>query len=1681
MPNTFYYLRGALNEQALTAQHGDRITKAITRLLTGDYTAKNLEKLNGHSVYSFRINDAARFLFTTHRVGNADYLLVLDYLPSHDYHKSRFLRSGVLRNYLAREEQGELEFTSVSSEEMAALPVCASEEDVNGITLDYFHQQFIELNNSQHAALQVPLPAVISGVAGSGKSCIALSLLSSYVSDNPSSTPRRIAYVTQSEALVASMCNAWQQLPVAVDAIDTVEFISYAQLVRQQLDVSAPPLVDKAAFEAWYGGDSAQSVYEELRICSGYDETAYLALGQRQSLVDSHERAAMYACYQRYMEYQSTQGYDPGFYPLRGEPMYDLVVVDEAQDLSHGANQNLRHLARGSSIVYCLDSLQQLHDRRSIRPYLLETLRVNERHHVQLTTTHRCPRRVAAVANEVVALKHRLVGGISDKYEPTEIKVDNTIDGEVHLFSERELVASDWFKATKGTQFAVITEAVHRDQARQLFETELVMTPEEIKGLEYPTVVTYRLYPVEDFKKIHKRINSVGERRPTHRPKAGESHEEFAPLMNRIYSSYMRAQQTLVICEQPSYINQCLLNPIKQLTQAAPFKSECVSQQATPADWSREVMRQLTEGNHDIANRLFLKHKLGTEAEFNALLPESKIKPVVVQKTRHNTKEETREKRAVKQLFEHFEPLSLEASFKTHKLKSLLLNCYQEQTLLQFIQQDLQRTQIFFTILVNDLELLKKLINIELSNDCEPGEFKDNLKFLESLLGALDLANQPAGEGLTPLCLAITKNMNLAIQNLIRIGADVKNAIDTLGEKAIRAVGKLDLITDDTLNHVITSGQIAGQSVAFFLSAMHEGRAILAANQYRLANLVSQDTLNHIITAGPKAGLSVTFWLVATPQGLALLAANQYRLANLVSQKTLNHIIPAGPKAGLSAAFCLAAISEGRALLAANQYRLANLLSQKTLNHIIAVGSNAGLSVAFWLALTPQGLALLAANQSRLANLVSQDTLNHVIVAGSHAGLSVFFCLAGTSEGRAILAANEYRLANLVSQNTLNHIIAAGPHAGESVAFWLAATPEGRAMLAANQYRLANLVSQKTLNQVIVAGSNAGLSVFFCLAARHEGRAILAANQSRLANLVRQGTVNHVIVAGANAGLSVFFCLARTPEGRTLLASNQQRLANLVSQDTLNHIITGGPKAGESVAFWLSTTPEGLALLAANQYRLANLLSEDTLNHIIVAGANAGVSVAFWLAATPEGRAILAANKHRLANLVSQDTLNHVIVTGARAGLSVYFCLAGTSEGRPLLAANQYRLANLVSQDTLNHVIVSGPNAGVSVAFWLAATPEGRTLMEANKHRLANLLSEDTLNHVIVAGPKAGESVAFWLAVTHEGRALLAANQYRLANLVNQNALNHIIADGPKAGESVAFWLTGIPEGRALLAANQYRLANLVNQNALNHIIAIGSDAGESAAFWLAATPEGRALLAANEYRLANLISQNTLNHIIAAGPKAGESVAFWLSATPEGRAQLAAKKYRLASLLSQNTLNHIIAAGPKAGMSVAFWLVGTAEGPDLLAANEYQLTNLLSQDTLNQVIAAGPKAGESVAFWLAATHEGRALLAAKKYRLANLLSQNTLNHVIATGPSAGESVAFWLAEAPEGQALLAANQYRLANLLSQDTLNDVIAGGPYAGKSVASLLLRTDFGQRLLSMVETRLIDTEYISARMF
>ena len=665
--NTVFYWNGIIDPKGVATSYENTLKK----LLDGDYQGLNLEKLVGHNVHSVRLNDCDRLLITTITVQGKPYLMVLDVVLNHDYAKSRFLKPGVLKNYLdlhgkaISEQLVSAHFEACQPNTLLLPDIKSSKDPIQLSRVDFYNQKFILLDTTQlNVATKKSFPLIISGAPGSGKSCIALMVLGQYVESN-GENDYPILYVTESEKLAKNMRRSWRSLPIAQNlAADAVQFKSYQQLITTLCpDAANKTFVNKEHCKTWLidyikdnrirtrvTGTTPDSVfndtdalYQEFRIISGCNTyQAYEDLGERQSLF--HSPAEKKWLFNAYLSYQKQLNHEKcihaPFYLLNLKNQFKLIVVDEAQDLSLLQLTALADLTSNQQICFCEDNRQSLSDNKSKIPFLKQLMHSWNLHdrHTTLSSSYRCPEAVINMANELSHLKSIATGNGEQKIT---IPQGQTNTGKVIWLdspSDEELALLR--KAAFFSDFAIITSDEYKEEAEKLFNTHLIFTPEEIKGLEYKNILFYRPFDNNLFKEANK---VIGANRPEiskksdHRAKKGQGNEQYGPLFSAVFTGFTRPTDTLCIIQKkhPSLSNIC--DPLIKALPLTPTKLEVTGNSKNwEQNWHEQVKMLLENGNEDKAKAIYREKLNKSEAEFMDLKklllePDQPIHPVTIE------------------------------------------------------------------------------------------------------------------------------------------------------------------------------------------------------------------------------------------------------------------------------------------------------------------------------------------------------------------------------------------------------------------------------------------------------------------------------------------------------------------------------------------------------------------------------------------------------------------------------------------------------------------------------------------------------------------------------------------------------------------------------------------------------------------------------------------------------------------------------------------------------------------------------------------------------------------------------------------------------------------------------------------------------------------------------------------
>jgi UvrD/REP helicase N-terminal domain len=583
-------------------------------LEAGDFRSADVKKV-GHNLYRARLDRSNRLLFSLYRYQDEAYILVLECIAHHAYDTSRFLRRD-------------------ATIDESKIPTLESPERVDPEPLGYlnprlptFHvlNKVISFDDAQQAVYTLPPPCIVIGSAGSGKTALVL--------EKMKDAPGEVLYVTRSPYLVHTARNLYYALEYENDE-QAVSFLSFAEYLAS---LRVPPGREMGFqdFAQWFARHRAASrlkdpypLFEEFQgVLTGpstgspyLSREAYLGLGIRQSIFAEEERLHVYDLFLKYLAFlQDNDYYDTNilsyhYLPLV-EPRYDFVVVDEVQDLTMIQLQLiLQSLCEPHQFLLCGDANQIVHPNffswSTLKSFFYkqagldtpaELLRI-------LHNNYRNAVNVTEVANRLLKLKHARFGSV-DRESNYLVRSNAETSGTVLLLADTAPITSELNQKTRqSTRFAVVVmHPEHKPAARAHFQTPLIFSIQEAKGLEYDNIILYNFTSADEerFREITRGV-SVEDMRAEDlryaraREKSDKSLEIYKFHVNALYVAITRAVENLYLIEA---------NPGQRLFEVLGLKRweerlALADHGSSLEEWRQEARRLELQGKQEQADAI---------------------------------------------------------------------------------------------------------------------------------------------------------------------------------------------------------------------------------------------------------------------------------------------------------------------------------------------------------------------------------------------------------------------------------------------------------------------------------------------------------------------------------------------------------------------------------------------------------------------------------------------------------------------------------------------------------------------------------------------------------------------------------------------------------------------------------------------------------------------------------------------------------------------------------------------------------------------------------------------------------------------------------------------------------------------------------------------------------------------
>ena len=595
----------------------NKIDKVLSKLKDGEFKAAQTKKLKGTEYYRAKLDDTNRLLFKISTHKEKSYLLLLETIRNHNYSRSRFLNGASVLEQ-SHDEDGW---------EEAALQVNTNEVPLKFVNpqspLFHYLDKPISFDDFQKELFSSSLPLIVVGSAGSGKTAIMLEKIKQFEG--------RVLYVTLSKFLSESARNLYFSYGYNNEKQE-IDFFSYDELVDSIL-VPSGKECQYSQFKNWYikqkspfSHKIARKVFEEFKgVLTGISsEKAYLSkedylgLGVKQSIFLGEEREGLYSLFERYLNFLKQENlFDINIESFKSlsqiKASYDYVCVDEVQDLTTiQITFILKFLQNRDNFFLCGDSNQIVHPNffswSKVKSFFFENDMVPNELIKVLQHNYRNAISVNNLANNLLKIKQKRFGSI-DKESNYLVQSDSSYEGVIDFYKDSAGIRKDLNEKTRrSTKFAIITlNEEQKEIAKSVFNTPLVFTVYEAKGLEYPNIILFNM--VSEAQNEFREICSGVEKQDLEteqmtyvraKDKTDKSVEGFKFYINSLYVAVTRATEGIYWIE--SSIKQPLFSLIE--LEEVKDKVSIKEEQSSLDDWQKEARKLELQGKQEQADEI---------------------------------------------------------------------------------------------------------------------------------------------------------------------------------------------------------------------------------------------------------------------------------------------------------------------------------------------------------------------------------------------------------------------------------------------------------------------------------------------------------------------------------------------------------------------------------------------------------------------------------------------------------------------------------------------------------------------------------------------------------------------------------------------------------------------------------------------------------------------------------------------------------------------------------------------------------------------------------------------------------------------------------------------------------------------------------------------------------------------
>ena len=585
-----------------------KFNKIIKFLQDGDFKSAEVKKLKPTDYFRAKLDITNRLLFKLIKHKDQQYLLILEIIRNHDYSKSRFLHG---RKII----EEDIVFNPLEIDNIESLNIVSKDAHVHLLN------KFIIFDKQQEDILHCSLPLIVIGSAGSSKTSVTLEKLKELEG--------KILYISLSNYLVDHSQKLYFSFNYYNDKQD-IDFLSFKEFL-EAIEIPNEQQITESIFLQWFSkqnlskniGDGRKVFEEFIGVIAGssidkayLNKDDYLNLGVKQSIFSEEQRNEIYILFQKYIEFLDKENYyDSNIIAYKYinlvHTTYDAIVVDEVQDFTNSQlSLILRSLKDSSQFLLSGDANQIVHPNffswSKLKSFFYSDADLSTYNITRiLAANYRNTPEVTELANRVLRFKNYRFGSI-DKESHYLIESTSENHGSVScLEATPNIIKEVNIRTSRSTNYAILVlHEHHKQKAREFFNSPLIFTIQEAKGLEYENIILYNFISSEQHyteisKDMDRSFLDSDFKYSRAKEKTDKSLEIYKFYINALYVAITRSICNVYMIESNpahKFLRLLDINQIKEVNINA--------KESSREEWQKEVNKLLIQGKQEQAKAI---------------------------------------------------------------------------------------------------------------------------------------------------------------------------------------------------------------------------------------------------------------------------------------------------------------------------------------------------------------------------------------------------------------------------------------------------------------------------------------------------------------------------------------------------------------------------------------------------------------------------------------------------------------------------------------------------------------------------------------------------------------------------------------------------------------------------------------------------------------------------------------------------------------------------------------------------------------------------------------------------------------------------------------------------------------------------------------------------------------------